>query len=69
MYDAALPYPVIAWILMKGRGEYSVRENSHAGRAQHGCAELLAKRSGIMPVLWICIEKLLIAGGVGREVV
>jgi hypothetical protein len=64
MDDSALTYPVIAWILVEGRGEYSIRENSHAGRAQHGCAELLAQSAGIMAVLRICIEKLCIAGGV-----
>src|ERR1700677_2768198 len=36
MDDAALAYPVIAWILMKGRGEYSIRENSHAGGVEGG---------------------------------
>jgi len=61
---AALAYPVVAWILMKGGGDYSVRENSHAGGAQQGCAELLAKSSGTMAILGICIEELLIAGGV-----
>jgi hypothetical protein len=51
MDDAALAYPVIARMLVKGRGEYSVRENPHAGGAQHGCAELLTESSSIMAVL------------------
>ena len=64
MDDAALGDPVIAWILTKGGGEYSVRENSHAGGEQDGCAELLAISSGTMAILGICVENLLIAGGV-----
>jgi hypothetical protein len=64
MDEASVAYPVIAWILTKGRGEYSVREYSRAGGAQHGCTKLLAESSGIVAVLGIFIEKLLIAGGV-----
>jgi hypothetical protein len=63
MDDAALGDPVIARILMKGGGEYSVRENAHAGGEQDGCAELLAISSGAMAILGICVESLLIAGG------
>src|ERR1700733_4157845 len=64
MDDAALGDPMIVGILVKGRGEYSIRENPHAGGEQDGCAELLAISSGITAILGICIENLLIAGGV-----
>src|ERR1700733_8500211 len=64
MDDAALGDPMIVGILVKGRGEYSVRENSHAGGEQDGCAELLAISSGALAILRICVENLLIAGRV-----
>ncbi len=68
MDDAAFGDPVVAWVLMKGGGQDSVGENAHAGRAQHGRAELLSKSSGVMAVLGVGIEKLFIAGGVeGRK--
>src|SRR6202034_1566059 len=62
--EAAMGDAVVAWVLVKGGGKDSIRENPHTGGAQHGSAELLAKGSGIVTVLGIGQKELFIARGV-----